>query len=214
MGQGIQLAACALSMVAALATASPESSRVQSRWDQANFALAGDEQATAMASLVDDCEQLEQAHPDDAELLTWCGIAHSSYAGLAGPLSAMKYAKAARASLERALVLDPGIMKGAAKTSLGVLYYKVPGWPIGFGDDDRARELLEAGLAENPLGMDSNYFYADFLLSEKNYEKAREHLQKALDAPPRQGRSVADAGRRQQIVELLADIERHAGTAS
>ena len=36
-------------------------------------------------------------------------------------------------------------------SSLGVLYYKVPGWPIGFGDKDKARDLLQKALAVNPV---------------------------------------------------------------
>jgi Tfp pilus assembly protein PilF len=49
----------------------------------------------------------------------------------------------------------------------GALYYQVPGWPIGFGDKDKANELLKKALALNPDGIDPNYFYGDFLLKEK-----------------------------------------------
>jgi hypothetical protein len=67
--------------------------------------------------------------------LTWCGIVKSTYAGHASALSAMKYAKAARADLEEALKLGEGEMAGIASSSLGTLYFKVSGWPIGFGND-------------------------------------------------------------------------------
>ena len=82
----------------------------------------------------------------------------------------------------------------------------MPGWPVGFGDDDKAEELLKKALTMNPSGIDSNYFYADFLISEKRYAQAREYLLKAQQAPARQGRSVADAGRKQEIAEKLAAI--------
>lgn len=181
---------------------------VQGRWDRANFALTGDEREAAMAALVADCKVLVESPTASAELLTWCGIAESSYAGMAGSLSAMKYAKAARADLERALEIDPSGVNGAAQTSLGTLFFKVPGWPIGFGDDARARELLQAGLEANPDGMDSNYFYADFLVQEKSYTEARPYLEKALEAPPRPGREIADQGRRRDIQALLAELDR------
>ena len=48
-------------------------------------------------------------------------------------------------------------MDGAAYTSLGALYYQVPGWPLGFGDDAAARTMLRKGLAIDPDGIDANY---------------------------------------------------------
>jgi len=80
----------------------------------------------------------------------------------------------------------------------------VPGWPIGFGSDDKARELLEKALALNPDGIDSNYFYGDFLYRQGDRDGARRVLQKALKAPPRPGRALADEGRRKEIESLLA----------
>ena len=57
-------------------------------------------------------------------------------------------------------------LDGSAYTSLGTLYYKVPGFPIGFGDHKKARQLLEAALKVNPDGIDSNYFYGEYLFDE------------------------------------------------
>ena len=48
------------------------------------------------------------------------------------------------------------MLDGSAYNSLGVLYYKVPGWPVGFGDKAKARELLQKALAINPKGIDAN----------------------------------------------------------
>jgi len=190
---------------AALASGAGE---IQQRWDQANFGLSGDERETAMSTLVKDCESLLGSGAAEAELLTWCGIVNSSYAGMASPLSAMKYAKRARSELQKALDDDPGVLHGAAQTSLGTLYFKVPGWPLGFGDNDKARDLLRAGLASDPQGMDSNYFYADFLADQGQWEEARKYLVQAREAAPRPGREVADAGRRVEIESLLAKVDR------
>jgi tetratricopeptide (TPR) repeat protein len=187
---------------------SPED--VQQRWDEANFALQGDARETAMAALVKDCNGAGKAgSATDAELLTWCGIASSSYAALVSPLFAMKYAKRARAELQRAIDAQPAVLHGAAQTSLGTLYYKVPGWPLGFGDRGKARELLRAGLAADPRGMDSNYFYADFLAEHGEWSEARKYLQQASDAAPRPGRELADQGRRAEIASLLEKVDRH-----
>ena len=43
---------------------------------------------------------------------------------------------------EEAIRIDGNALDGSAFNSLGVLYYKVPGWPIGFGDKAKAKELL------------------------------------------------------------------------
>ena len=47
----------------------------------------------------------------------------------------------------------------------------MPGWPIGFGDSKKAEALLRKGVENNPTGIDNNFFYANFLADEKDYEK-------------------------------------------
>jgi len=189
----------------------PDAARVQASWDQINFGSSGDARQEAMLELVEECEELTAARQDDAELLTWCGIANSSYAGMASALSAMKYAKAARADLENAIEINPAVLSGSAQTSLGTLYAKVPGWPIGFGDDDKAEKLLLQGLEANPDGMPSNFFYADFLVENDQPSEAMKHLEKALSAPPRANRPLADKGRTLEIKAMMAQLEQTAG---
>ena len=79
---------------------------------------------------------------------------------------------------------------------------------MGFGDDDKAKEYLEKGLSLNPNGIDSNYFYAEYLFEQKEYQHAQQRLAMALAAPPRANREDADRGRREEIAELQARIER------
>jgi len=104
--------------------------------------------------------------------------------------------------------INPNALNGSIYTSLGSLYYKVPGWPIGFGDKKKAREYLEKALQLNPTGIDPNYFYADFLSGQGEYAKAVEYYKKALAAPARPGREDADAGRRQDVEEGLKTAEK------
>ena len=82
----------------------------------------------------------------------------------------------------------------------------MPGWPIGFGDEDKAEALFKQALALNPDGIDPNYFHGDFLLRQKRYGEAQAALQKALAAADRPGREVADAGRREEARALLARV--------
>ncbi|MNN01373.1 hypothetical protein D3C81_1139900 [compost metagenome] len=83
----------------------------------------------------------------------------------------------------------------------------MPGWPISFGDDKRAEQLLKQALSLNPDGIDANYFYGDFLLRQKRHAEAKVALEKALAAPPRPGREVADAGRRKEAQALLQKVQ-------
>jgi tetratricopeptide (TPR) repeat protein len=87
--------------------------------------------------------------------------------------------------------------------SLGVLYYKVPGWPVGFGNKDKAKELLQKALALNPKGIDPNFFYGEYWLEQGNAPEAIAYLERALQAPARPGRVIADNGRREEIRTLL-----------
>ena len=107
-----------------------------------------------------------------------------------------------KADLEQAIALDATALQGSAYTSLGVLYYKVPGWPVGFGSDKKARKLLTKALELNPQGIDPNYFYAEFLTEERDYKAAMRYLQIAKQAPARPERPLADSGRQQEIATL------------
>ncbi|RRO04223.1 tetratricopeptide repeat protein [Pectobacterium aquaticum] len=144
---------------------------------------------------------------DDATLLIWSGIIDSSWAGAKGGLGALSLVKQARTSLEKAIAIDPNALDGSAWTSLGVLYYQVPGWPVGFGDKKKADEMLKKALTLNPNGIDANYFYGDFLLKEGKVDEAKRYLEKALHAPARQERDIADNGRRREIGNALASIQ-------
>ena len=84
-----------------------------------------------------------------------------------------------------------------------MLYYKVPGWPVGFGDKAKAQELLQKALAINPKGIDPNFFYGEYLVETRHPDEAVAYLERALQAPARPGREVADAGRREEARQLL-----------
>ncbi|MFT4798460.1 MAG: tetratricopeptide (TPR) repeat protein [Candidatus Azotimanducaceae bacterium] len=180
---------------------------LQQGWAIANYELEGDNQATRFEALIAEAEAAVAAQPKNPELLIWEAILKSTYAGKASGLSALSLVKGARSALEKALSLDDMAMQGSAYTSLGALYYQVPGWPIAFGSDKKARQMLEKAVQLNPAGIDSNYFYGDFLLQKKEYGAAKVAFEKALAAPDRPGRTLADSGRRGEIRSRLANIE-------
>ncbi|AVP97274.1 hypothetical protein C7S18_08745 [Ahniella affigens] len=188
---------------------SQEVSAIRDRWAEVNYQVPKDDREDAFAALADEAAKVKAAAPKDPSALIWEGIVLSSYAGARGGLGALSLTKQARADFESAIALDPNALDGSAQTSLGVLYYQVPGWPIGFGDDDKARELLSEGLKANPDGIDANYFFADFLSDQGDWQGAATALEKALNAPARPGRELADQGRRDEINVLLSKVREH-----
>jgi tetratricopeptide (TPR) repeat protein len=153
--------------------------------------------------------RLSEAQPQRSEPLVWEGIVVSSLAGEKGGLGALGLVKKAKSLYEDAIRIEGNVLEGSAYNSLGVLYYKVPGWPIGFGDKAKARELLQKALAISPNGIDANYFYAEYLVETGRRGDAVAYLERALAAPPRPGRQVADEGRRAEARELLERARAH-----
>lgn len=178
---------------------------LQQRWAEIKYRTPEAQQEKEFADLVREAAAKSQAAPDSAELLIWQGIIRATYAGARGGLGALGEAKQARALFERAIALQPDAMQGSAYTSLGSLYYQVPGFPVGFGSRKKADEMLRRGLDYNPDGIDSNFFYGDYLLGRGRYEEAARAFEKALQAPPRPGRELADEGRK---AEIRAGLEK------
>jgi len=181
---------------------------LQDRWAEANYSMSEEQQEKAYPELVKQANAVVAANPDKAEALIWRGIIKSSYAGVKGGLGAMSLAEESKADLEAALKIDSQALQGSAYTSLGVLYYKVPGWPIGFGSDKNAKKMLEKALSINPQGIDPNYFYAEFLTEERDYKAAMSYIEKAKQAAPRPDRPTADQGRLQDIAALEAKVAK------
>lgn len=196
-----------LSAGSLMADAAGDVAHLQQRWAEVNYQLEGKTRLSAFDQLLVDAKGMVTANPGSAELLIWSGIIKSTYAGAKGGLGALSLAKASKADLEQAMALNADALQGSAYTSLGALYYSVPGWPVGFGDDDKAEELLLKALELNPDGIDSNYFYASFLINQDRNEEARPYLLKAQKAPGRPGREVADSGRQKEILAALQEID-------
>jgi len=208
---GLLLALAATS--ASAATMDQSILDIQHQWARINYELPSAQKAAAFEALEQQASALVRQYPDRAEPLVWDGIVLSSLAGAKGGLGALGIAKNARDRLQASLKIDPVAMQGSADTSLGTLYYKVPGWPIGFGDDDKAEAYFKKAVQINPSGIDPNYFYADFLYGKHRYGEAMAALERAMDAPPRPTRPLADKGRHQEIEKLMTEIHAKAGSS-
>ncbi|MCB9989813.1 MAG: hypothetical protein H6867_00355 [Rhodospirillales bacterium] len=181
---------------------------LQKEWARIKYQVPGeDAKLDAIHKLEDHAAKVSAAYPNRPEAMIWEGIILSTDAGITKSMSGLPKVKKAKQLFEASLQIDPQALNGSAYTSLGSLYYQVPGWPISFGDDDEAEKNLKQALSLNPAGIDSNFFYGDFLLQDDRYEEAKTYLERALQAPARPDRPLADAGRHQEIKAALAQID-------
>ena len=195
----------------ALAQLPPDVAQLQTRWDEVNYLLKDKEQKIAFEQLVVQAEKVVSANTNSTEALIWLGVIKASFAGAKSAIdfSAMSLAKSAKIDFEKALTADEYALQGSSYTNLGVLYYKVPGWPIGFGDEEKAKEYLQKALAIDSIGIENNYFYADYLIEQRQFSEAEKYLLKAKSAPSRLNRPVADKGRQDEIARALDTVNSH-----
>jgi tetratricopeptide (TPR) repeat protein len=176
-------------------------------WAKIYYQTPEPQQEAQYPALVAQADAVAKAYPAKAEPMIWQAIILSSYAKAKGGLGAVSLAEQARDIALAAAKIDEKALNAGAYTSLGALYYKVPGWPIGFGSDKKAKEYLDRAIAIAPESIDVNYFYGDFMIEQGDKEKARAFLEKALQAPARPGREDADTGRKQEIAADLAKLK-------
>jgi tetratricopeptide (TPR) repeat protein len=187
--------------------------RIALDWEHIKFEVENaDEQEMKMAALAEHAGTLVQQYPNQPEPTIWLGILISEQASMANenssPVKALRLALKARDILTEAEKVDPTALDAGAPTSLGVLYYRVPSFPLGFGDKTKARHLLQEATINAPNGLDANYFYGDFLFQQKEYPEAAKVLKHALALPAHPERPIWDHSRRLVIQELLAKLPK------
>lgn len=200
---GLATLALLPALPARAATVTDAVGELQHDWEAIRYQSPAAEREKGFEALAAKAHKVSEAFPGRAEPLVWEGIVVSSWAGEKGGLGALGLVKQAKALYESAIAIDGNALEGSAYNSLGVLYYKVPGWPVGFGDKAKAKELLTKALTLNPKGIDPNFFYGEYLVETKQPQEAVAYLERALQAPPRPGRQVADTGRREEARALL-----------
>lgn len=198
----------ALALPTLAQTAGQEVHELQRQWAEIQYRTPEKQRADKLAVLAEQAGALTARYPDNAAVWTWSGIIRASHAGAKGGIGALPIVKAAKAELEKAIEIDGSVLGGAAYTSLGSLYYQVPGWPIGFGDDKKAQTFLLKGLEYGADDMDANYFYADYLFQQKDYTQALTYANRAEHGPADLERPVASEGRLGQIKQLQAKIQQ------
>jgi tetratricopeptide (TPR) repeat protein len=183
---------------------------LQHEWAHIKYETPEDKQEDLFRKLAEKAHQTSQQFPGKAEPLIWEAIIKSTYAGAKGGLGALSLMKEARDLLLAAEKIDPRALNGSIYTSLGSFYYMTPGWPIGFGDDDKAEAYLKKALEIAPEDMDANFFTGDFWLEKKKYKKAIPYFEKVLGLPDVVDRPVYSRGRKAEAAEKLALAKKKA----
>ena len=188
----------------------PELAEIMSEWAKINYETPSKQQADRYEALAERAAVLVMRDPDRPEPKIWEAIVRASFAGsmtgFSSLFNALPQVTKARELLLEAEKLDPMALEGSIYTTLGSLYYQVPGSPIGFGDDDQALIYLTRAIEISPDGIDANYFMGDYWLERGDYGKARHYLEIAQKAPARPTRPLADKGRRDEIRVALQAI--------
>ena len=150
--------------------------------------------------LAQHADEAIKKYPERAEPLVWKGIALAARAKYQG-MSALAVVREARDVLERATQIDPSASDAAAYNALGMLYHKVPGWPISFGSNKKARDYFEKAIALS-ANLDTCFRYGEFLLDVGEKEAGLRSLKRALAFPERPDRPE-DVFKQKMIVDLI-----------
>jgi tetratricopeptide (TPR) repeat protein len=138
-------------------------------------------------------------YPGLPEPLIWKGIIVSARAKHVG-ISALALVDEARVTLEKAIAIDPNACEAAGLNALGMLYHKVPSWPISFGSNKKARLYFEKAMATSS-NLDTNFRMGEFLIDMGEKKKGLQHLRAALALPDRS--RPEDVWKRKDIEALI-----------
>lgn len=190
---------------------SAEVQEVKDAWAEAKYNLKGDEQIEAFETLITRIDTLREQGGDPAEWDLWEGTVLSTYASLKGGMGALKMVTRARDLLEKSLEQAPHLEDSLAYGVLGTLYYRVPKWPVGFKDGKKAKRYLQKAVASAPESIDANFYYGEYLASQKEYKEAQTYFSLAMQAPHRPDRELSDMGRRHEIQQALDALNKRLG---
>lgn len=183
--------------------------QIESTWTQIRYVLPKPEKAKAYRRLLAASNDLLQHHPNSIEAIYWQAMVKINLAEYENKLEALNIIHEVRGAFNQVIAINPNFKQGSAYVVLGTLYYKIPSWPIAYGDKHEAEKLLKKGLEINPDGIDSNYFYGDYLQSQNRFEEAQLYFNKAIAASASQGQNLGTAELQEQAKIGLGNAKQH-----
>ena len=180
---------------------------IETEWASIYYELPKNQQEAAYDALLAKANQLSTQFPNTTEPLFWQAIIIATRAEQQDGFTALQAIHKSRDLLQLAIKINPETANGSAYVTLATLYYMVPKWPIAFGDTEKAEQLFQAALKINPNGIDTNYFYGDFLLAHNQPTEAQKYFEKALSAPSREEQLFADNKLKDEVKLALANTK-------
>ena len=206
---GLTLASVLLPQPILAAELDDQVTELQRDWEVVRYQTPANERERRFAELAAKAHRVSDHFLDRSEPLIWESTIVSSWADEKGGFGALGLYKRAKVLCEAAIQIDGSKLDGMAYDNLGMLYFKAPRWPLSFGDMAKAKELLQKALALNPQGIEPNAAFGEYLLQTKHPEEALVYLERALQAPIRPGRQIADTGRREEVRAMLERATAH-----
>lgn len=198
---------CGCLLLAASAYANPSfdeaTQTLNDEWAEAFYRLPTHQQADKFKALLPRIQILKEQNPQRAEPLILEAITLCTLAAADWGFGSLSRIREAKELLEKSIEMDAKAMEGTALITLGNLYYRVPGWPISFGDDELALHYLEEAEKLYPDALDTNYFLGDYWLDEEEYDKALPYLEKADRAKVRPHQYQSDMRVKGEIEKAL-----------
>ena len=180
---------------------------IESEWATIYYMAPKNKQEAAYDLLLEKADQLAAQFPNSTDPLFWQAIIIATRAEQQDGFSALNAIHKARDLLQEAIQINPKTANGSAYVTLATLYYMVPKWPIAFGDTEKAAQLFKEALKINPNGIDTNYFYGDYLLANNQASEAQKFFEKALSTPSRTEQLFADNRLKEEVKLALANTK-------
>ncbi|MFN3411779.1 MAG: TRAP transporter TatT component family protein [Exilispira sp.] len=147
-------------------------------------------------------ENATKLNPNGVEGYYYFAVCLGSWGEVNGILASLSSVGPMEKAATKAAEIDPSFNKGAPYMLLGRLYQKVPG-----KSKTKCKEYYELSLKYGPTGRVNYRFYAEFLIEQKDYVKAREIIQRGLAIPFDEEDRLIEEKEIKILKELLESIK-------
>ncbi|MEZ5345566.1 MAG: TRAP transporter TatT component family protein [Pyrinomonadaceae bacterium] len=151
-------------------------------------------------------EQGVEINDNSLEANFWLAVNWGSYGNAKGIMKSLSLITPIKEKAEFVIELDESYFYGGPWRILGRLYNKAPGFPISIGNNKKSLECFEKALELGPKFYLNHLFIAELYISDRKYDKAREHLEWIIDAPLNKNHENEDEGYKAEAEALLSRI--------
>ncbi|MBL0010427.1 MAG: hypothetical protein IPP22_04195 [Nitrosomonas sp.] len=120
---------------------------------------------------------------NDVRGLFWKAVAMGKMAEDSGMVNALRMLRPMEKMLLKVVALDEKYENAGAHRALGRMYHKLPGFPVSFGNNQKALTHLKQAHELFPRDIMTRAFYAEVLYDEGRQAEARRHADFVLATP-------------------------------